>query len=55
MTPIAVTFLALALVIVWGGLLASALFLSRHPDVTHYPPGGQDDHREDAAPIEHDT
>lgn len=55
MTPLAITFLVLAIVIVWGGLVASIVFLSRRPDVAEYPPGGIDDRREDAAPIEHDT
>ncbi|WP_194408730.1 methionine/alanine import family NSS transporter small subunit [Microbacterium cremeum] len=55
MTPIAIVFLLLAVVLVWGGLLASALYLRRHPEPASYPPGGVDDHREDAAPIEHDT
>lgn len=42
MTGIAITFLVLALVIVWGGLVASALFLARRPERTDLPaePGG---------------
>ena len=55
MTPLAITFLVLAIVIVWGGLVASTVFLRRRPDVAEYPPGAADDHRQDAAPIEHDT
>ncbi len=55
MTPIAITFLILAIVVVWGGLVVSALFLRRRPDVAEYPPGATDDHREDVAPLEHDT
>lgn len=55
MTPLAITFLILAIVIVWGGAVASALSLRRHPEVSEYPPGADDDHRQDAAPIEHDT
>ncbi|QKJ19624.1 methionine/alanine import family NSS transporter small subunit [Microbacterium hominis] len=55
MTGIAITFLIFAIVIVWGGLVVSAVFLRRRPERTDYPPGGEDDHREDAAPIEHDT
>ncbi|WP_336991287.1 methionine/alanine import family NSS transporter small subunit [Leucobacter sp. VD1] len=42
MTPIAILFLVLAAVIVWGGLLVSALFLARRPEVTEYPAGGDD-------------
>lgn len=55
MTGIAITFLILAIVIVWGGLVASIVFLRSRPEPASYPPGGVDDHREDAAPIEHDT
>ncbi|MDZ8276219.1 methionine/alanine import family NSS transporter small subunit [Microbacterium aquimaris] len=55
MTPVAITSLILAVVIVWGGLIASALFLRARPEVESYPPGGIDDHREDLGIIEHDT
>ena len=55
MTPIAIVVLVGALVLVWGGLAASIVFLARRPEVAAYPDGGFDDHREDAAPIIHDT
>ncbi|MCR2763476.1 methionine/alanine import family NSS transporter small subunit [Microbacterium sp. zg.B48] len=55
MTPIAITFLILAIVVVWGGLVASTLYLRSRPELTDYPPGGIDDHRDDDAPIIHDT
>lgn len=55
MTPIAITFLALSILVVWGGLVASTLYLRRQPELAEYPPGAPDDHREDEAPIEHDT
>jgi hypothetical protein len=55
MTPIAITFLVLAIVIVWGGLIASALYLRRRPQLAAYPPGDTDDHREDDAPVIRDT
>lgn len=55
MTGVAIAFLILAIVVVWGGLIASAMYLRRRPEVADYPPGGVDDHREDMAPIEHDT
>lgn len=55
MTPVAIVFLALSVVVVWGGAVASALSLRRRPEVEAYPPSAPDDHREDAAPIEHDT
>jgi hypothetical protein len=55
MTPIAITFLALSILIVWGGAVASALALRRRSEVPEYPPGSEDDHRQDVAPIEHDT
>lgn len=42
MTPVAVLFLVLALLVVWGGLIASAVFLVRRPELAEYPPGGED-------------
>ena len=42
MTPIAICFLTIALVVIWGGLIASAVFLSRRPEVAAYPTGGED-------------
>jgi hypothetical protein len=48
MTGIAIAFLLLALVLVWGGLAASILFLRSRPELASYPMGGEeDDHRED--------
>ncbi|MEJ1091539.1 methionine/alanine import family NSS transporter small subunit [Microbacterium istanbulense] len=40
MTPIAITFLVIALVVVWGGLVTSTIMLVRRPEVDRYPPGG---------------
>ncbi|WP_017793702.1 MetS family NSS transporter small subunit [Leucobacter salsicius] len=42
MTPIAITFLVIALTVIWGGLIASAIFLSKQTEVAHYPEGGED-------------
>lgn len=42
MTPIAILFLVIALVIIWGGLIASIIFLSRKGEVDTYPDGGKD-------------
>lgn len=42
MTPIAIVFLAIALVVIWGGLIASAVFLSKRTEVVQYPAGGDD-------------
>lgn len=42
MTPIAIAFLALAAVLVWGGLIASTIFLARRSEVEQYPAGGED-------------
>ena len=55
MTPLAITFLILAVIVVWGGLVASTAFLVRHPEREDYPPAGVDDHREDEAPPFRDT
>lgn len=55
MSTIAVVFMILSIVIVWGGLIASALYLRSRPESTSFPPGGEDDHRADQPIIEHDT
>ncbi|BDZ54850.1 MetS family NSS transporter small subunit [Agromyces marinus] len=55
MTATAVFFLVLAVALVWGGLIASVVGLSRRPGRLDFPPGGEDDHREDVAPVERDT
>jgi hypothetical protein len=55
MTPIAIVFLIVAILVVWGGFVASVVFLARRPERTDYPEGGLDDHREDDAPAIHDT
>jgi hypothetical protein len=55
MTGIAIVFLVLAIVLVWGGFVVSTVYLSRRTDRTDFPPGGEDDHREDEAPVERDT
>ncbi len=55
MTTVAIIFLILSIVVVWGGFAASTFFLSRRPERKDYPAGGVDDHREDDAPVIHDT
>jgi hypothetical protein len=55
MTGTAIILMILAMIIVWGGLVASILWLRAYPERTAYPPGGHDDHREDVEIIEHDT
>jgi len=55
MPPIAIAFLILSLLIVWGGMLTSILFLRHRPELAQYPPGAVDDEREAAGIIEHDT
>jgi hypothetical protein len=50
MTGIAIGFLLLALVLVWGGLIASILFLRARSELVTYPAGGEEDDREDTAP-----
>jgi hypothetical protein len=42
MTPIALTMLIVAAVLVWGGLITSIIILARHPEVKQYPDGGVD-------------
>lgn len=57
MTPIAIVFLVFALLILWGGLIGSTVFLARRSEVVRYPPGGEDpaeEHLEDR-PMIRDT
>ena len=49
MTPIAITFLAIAVVIIWGGLVASTVALSRRAEIADYPPGGEEIEASDGA------
>lgn len=42
MTGTAIFFLILAAVVIWGGLLASVIFLNRKPEIDQYPAGGED-------------
>ncbi|KAA9157540.1 methionine/alanine import family NSS transporter small subunit [Microbacterium lushaniae] len=55
MSAVAIVFLTLAIVILWGGLIASILYLRARPDRADYPPGGEDDERPAHAIIERDT
>lgn len=40
MSAIAILFLVVSVVLVWGGLLISAVLLARRPEVDDYPDGG---------------
>lgn len=42
MTGEAMALMIFALVVVWGGLIASALYLRARPERTTYPPGGEE-------------
>lgn len=55
MTPIAITVLVGAGLLVWGGLVASIVYLRRQPELASYPAGGDDDVRADDAPVIRDT
>jgi hypothetical protein len=41
MSGIAITFFLVAAVLVWGGLIASIVFLARKPQVENYPEGSE--------------
>lgn len=43
MSAVAILFLVLSAIIVWGGLVVSAVFLGRRPEIAAYPPGGEGD------------
>lgn len=55
MSAVAIFFLCLSILLVWGGLVASVLFLRNRTELAEYPPGGLDDDRDGAGIIEHDT
>lgn len=55
MSALAIFFLVLAVVILWGGLISSVLYLRARPERTSFPPGGEDDEREDTPIIARDT
>lgn len=55
MTTEAILIMLLAMLIMWGGLVVSIIALRARPERDDLPPGGEDDHREDAGIIEHDT
>lgn len=42
MTGIAFTFFLVAAVLVWGGLVASIVFLARQPQLDVYPDGADE-------------
>jgi hypothetical protein len=42
MTGVAVFWLLVAVIVVWGGLGASAIFLALRPEVGEWPPGDED-------------
>ncbi|MDR1808256.1 MAG: methionine/alanine import family NSS transporter small subunit [Propionibacteriaceae bacterium] len=48
MEPTPIVFMILAMVVIWGSLLASTVFLATRPEVATWPPGGPTD-EEDAA------
>ncbi len=41
MTPIAIVFMLLAMLVVWGILAVAIVFLARHPEVAAYPDGDE--------------
>jgi len=55
MNTSAIILLILAVVLVWGGLIASIMFVRARPNVTTWPPGGEDDDRDHDAPAPRDT
>lgn len=54
MTTSAIILLAVAILVLWGGLAASIVALRARPQIASYPPGGDDD-AHTATIIEHDT
>lgn len=54
MSGIAIVFLIIAILVLWGGLIASILALRAHPEVAAYPAGDPDDERVDIDLVERD-
>ena len=48
MTTVALVFFVISALIIWGGLVAASVALSRKPEVDFYPEGGED-HAESGA------
>ncbi|MDN4477063.1 methionine/alanine import family NSS transporter small subunit [Demequina sp. SYSU T00039] len=42
MSAAAMTLMVVVMVVIWGGLVASIMFLSRRPEAADMPPGGED-------------
>ena len=42
MSTIAIVFLIFSMIILWGGLIVSGIFLNRRPEVDAYPAGGDE-------------
>ena len=42
MSAVAILFLVISAVLVWGGLIASIGFLVARPEIATYPDGGDD-------------
>ncbi len=40
MTPLAIVFLVISVVVIWGGFAVSTIALARRPERTDYPAGG---------------
>ena len=54
MTASALIVLILAILVLWGGLAASLVALRMSPERVTYPPGGEDDDRDESAVIRPD-
>jgi hypothetical protein len=48
MTATPIVLMVLAMLIIWGSLVASSVFLAVKPEVSQWPPGGPSD-EDDAA------
>jgi hypothetical protein len=42
----AVILLVLSIIVIWGGLIASAIFLFRKPEINDWPAGAPDEEEE---------
>lgn len=48
----ALILMIVVMAIIWGGLVASIVFLARRPEASHLPDGGEDTVVPDYAPLE---
>jgi hypothetical protein len=55
MSTEAILMMAVAMVIIWGGLIVSIVALRAHPERHDLPDGGEDEHHRTTGGVGHDA